>query len=74
MKKTGDKCSGRISLRLTWCDVDVLVMNESIHSIMYIVIENAHGVIIEHIMLLAGFEHFALKKEFGGFSVIRNIQ
>ena len=74
MKKTGAKCPGRISLRLTWCDVDVLVMNESIHSIMYIVIENAHGVIIEYIMLLAGFEHFTLEKEFSRLSVIRNVQ
>ena len=74
MKKTGAKCPGRVLLRLTWCDVDVLVMNESIHSIMYIMIESAHGVIIEYIMLLAGFEDFTLEKEFGRLSVIRNIQ
>ena len=74
MKKTGAKCSGRISLKLTWRNVDVLVMNEGVHSIMHIVIENAHGVIIEHIMLLAGFEHCTLEKEFGRISVIRNIQ
>ena len=74
MKKTGAKCPGRVLLRLTWCDVDVFVMNESIHSIMYIMIENTHGVIIKHIMLLAGFEDFTLEKEFGRLSVIRNIQ